>query len=173
MKAYYWSDLSGYVISDKSMSHRTKNLSKRMNIDTYSFTDFRFHFFIDFDCHQFRLFFFSKQIFISRDGKLKSPLFFFCFAIEKLWIKIVWTIGWRSNFISGNSNEDPSSFLNLSISGFCWWNTNGLRLKQFHLYYCQIRLEMQKRLKTCWLIAIKVMIFAGHKKLMNSSLQII
>ena len=48
-----------------------------MNIDTYSFTDFRFHFFIDFDCHQFRLFVFSKQIFISRDGKLKSPLFFF------------------------------------------------------------------------------------------------
>ena len=77
MKAYYWSDLSGYVISDKSMSQRTKNLSKRMNIDTYSFTDFRFHFFIDFDCHQFRLFVFSKQIFISRDGKLKSPLFFF------------------------------------------------------------------------------------------------
>ena len=110
MKAYYWSDLSGYVISDKSMSHRTKNLSKRMNIDTYSFTDFRFHFFIDFDCHQFRLFVFFKANIYFQRWETEIPSFLFCFAIEKLWIKIVWTIGWRSNFISGNSNEDPSSF---------------------------------------------------------------
>ena len=110
MKAYYWSDLSGYVISDKSMSQRTKNLSKRMNIDTYSFTDLRFHFF-----HRFRLSsippfcFFKANIYFQR-WETEIPSFLFCFVIEKLWIKIVWTIGWRSNFISGNSNEDPSSF---------------------------------------------------------------
>ena len=90
MKAYYWSDLSGYVISDKSMSHRTKNLSKRMNIDTYSFTDFRFHFFIDFDCHQFRLFvFFKANIYFQRwETEIPSFLFFFVLQLKSYGSKL-------------------------------------------------------------------------------------
>ena len=61
-------------------SNERKNLPKRMNIDTYLFTDFFFHFFfIDFDCHQLRPFFFyfKANIYFQRwETEIPSFLFF-------------------------------------------------------------------------------------------------
>ena len=79
MKAYYWSDLSGYVISDKSMSHRTKISQKGWILIHIRSQIFPFIF------HRFWLssipppFFFKANIYFQRwETEIPPFLFLFC-----------------------------------------------------------------------------------------------
>ena len=86
MKVYYWSDLYGYVIGDKSISQMKEKISQKGWILIHICSQiFSFIFFIDFDCHQLRLFFFlfqSKYLFPEMGNW--NPLFSFLFCNWKV-----------------------------------------------------------------------------------------